>query len=143
MRRQKVCQQPLQARFAELATEMRKLEQIVQIVDRMAECSDFTELLFCILQMLLNFFELCKSFLDVLIKFYLHLLGDRHQLQIHTIANRVEALRSLLIQTLKFALELLRCEQKRRGHLATAVAQTPVLFFPSRGKLLLDRTPNL
>src|SRR6267378_6916425 len=58
MRGQEVREQPLQARFPELSTQMRKLEQVVQIVDRVTESADFTELLFSIFQVLLNFFEL-------------------------------------------------------------------------------------
>src|SRR6266852_6749799 len=143
MRGQEVRQQPLQARFAKLAPQMRKFKQVVQIVNRVPESADFTKLLFSGLQVLLNLFELRKSFLNVLIEFLLHLLGDRHQLRIHTVANRVEALRGLLIQVLKFDLELLRSEQKRTGHLAAAIAQAPVLFFSSRSELLFDRAANL
>src|ERR1700674_5896204 len=143
MRGQEVREQPFQARFPELSTQVRKLEQVVQIVDRVAESADFTELLFRILQVLLNFFELSKSFFNVLIELHLHLLGDRHQLLVHAIANRVEALRGLLIQALKFDLKLLRSEEQRTGHLAAAVAQTPVLFVSSRGELLLNRAPYL
>src|ERR1700678_68706 len=143
MRRQEVRKQSLEARFTELASQVRQLEKVVEIVDRMAERADFTELLLCVLEMLLNFFELRESFFYVLSEFQLHLLRDRHQLRVHAIANRIETLGGLLIQALKFALELLRGQQERRGHLAAAVAQTPVLLFPSRGKLLLDRAPNL
>ena len=143
MRRQEVGEQPLQAGFPELAAQMRKFKQVVQIVDRVAQSADFAKLLFRGLQVLLNFFELGKSFLDVLIEFLLHLLGDCHQLRVHTVANRVETLRGLLIQTLKFALELLRGEQQRTRHLRAAVAQAPVLFFPARGELLLDRAADL
>src|SRR6266446_10560172 len=143
MRGQEVREQPLQTRFPELSTQMRKLKQVVQIVDRVAKRAHFAELLFRILQVLLNFFELGKSFFYVLIELHLHLLGDRHQLLVDAIANRVETLRGLLIEALKFDLELLRSEQKRTGHLAAAIAQTPVLFFSSRGELPLDRTPNL
>src|SRR6266852_868442 len=50
-----------------------------------------------------------------LIELHLHLLGDRHQLLVDAIANRVEALRGLLIQALKLDLELLRSEQQRTG----------------------------
>src|SRR6202453_1055530 len=92
------------ARGSELSAQMRQLEQVVQIVDRMPERADFTKLLLGVFQVLLNFFELRKTFLDVLIELHLHLLRDRHQLRIHAIANRVEALRSLLIQALKFVL---------------------------------------
>src|SRR6266853_2235627 len=132
MRGQEVREQPLQARFSELSTQMRKLEQVVEIVDRVAKSAHFTELLFRVLQVLLNFFELGKSFFYVLIELHLHLLGDRHQLLVDAIANRVEAMRGLLIQALKLDLELLRSEQQRTGHLAAAVAQAPVLFFSSR-----------
>src|ERR1700747_476222 len=132
MRGQEVREKPLQAGLPELATQMRKLEQVVEIVDRVAKSADFAELLLRILQVLLNFFELSKSFFNVLIELHLHLLGDRHQLLIHAITNRVEALRGLLIQALKFDLELLRGEQQRTGHLAAAVSKAPVLFFPSR-----------
>jgi hypothetical protein len=55
----------------------------------------------------LNFFALRKAFFSVLIEPHLHLLVDRHQLLVHAIANRVEALRGLLIQALKLDLELL------------------------------------
>src|SRR5208282_2315390 len=128
---------------SKLAAQMRKLEQIIQIVDRVAERAHFAKLLFRRLQVLLHFFELRKSFLDVLIELDLHLLCNGHQLRVHAITNRVEALRRLLIQALKFAFELLRGEQKRTRHLAAAIAQTPVLLFPARGKLLLDRAANL
>src|SRR5260370_11592556 len=143
MRGQEVSEEPFQARFPELAAQMRKLKQIVEIVDRVAEGAHFAELLFRILQVLLHSFELRKALFNVLIELHLHLLCDRHQLLVHAIANRVEALRGLLIQALKFDLELLGSEQQRTGHLAAPVAQTPVLFFSSRGKLLLDRAPNL
>src|ERR1700675_504135 len=143
MRGQEIREQPLQARFPELATQMRKLEQVVEIVNRVAQSADFTELLFRILQVLLNFFELRKSFFNVLIELHLHLLSDCHQLLVDAIANRIETLRGLLIQALKFDLELLRGEQQRTGQLAAAIAQTPVLFFPSRRQLLLDGAPNL
>ena len=55
--------------------------------------------------MLLHFFKLRKSFLDVLIELGLHLLGDGHQLCIHTLANRFEALGGLLIQSVELGLE--------------------------------------
>ena len=106
MRGQEVRQQALQAGFAKLAAQMRQLEQVVQIVDRMAERAHFPELFFGSLQVLLNFFELRESFLDVLIELLLHLLGDRHQLCVHAVADRFEALRGLLIQALKFALSV-------------------------------------
>ena len=70
VRGQEVREQSLQARFAELAAQVRKLQQVVQIVNRVAERADFAELLFGGLQVLLNFFELRKSFLDVLIEFH-------------------------------------------------------------------------
>src|ERR1700724_1137286 len=143
MRGQEVSEEPFQARLPELAAQMRKLKQVVEIVDRVAEGAHFTELLFRILQVLLNSFELRKAFFNVLIELHLHLLGDRHQLLVHAIANRVEALRGLLIQALKFDLELLRGEQQRTGHLAAAVAQAPVLFISSRSELLLNRAPYL
>jgi len=88
---QEVRQKPLKTGFAELAAQMGKLEQIVEIVNRVAERAHFAELLFGGLQVLLNFFELRESFLDVLIEFHLHLFGDGHQLGIDAIANRVEA----------------------------------------------------
>ena len=102
VRRQEVGQQPLEAGFAELAAQMRELQQIVQIVDGVAKRTYLAQLFFCVLQVLLNFFELGESFLDVLIEFLLHLLGDGHQLRIDAIADRVEALCGLLIQALKF-----------------------------------------
>ena len=88
----------------ELAAQTRKLKQVVVIVDRVAEGAHFADLLFRVLQVLLNFFEQRKAFFNVLIELHLHLLGDRHQLLVHAIANRVEALRGLLIQVLKFDL---------------------------------------
>ena len=122
---------------------MREFEQIIEIVDGVAERADFAQLFFGVLQVLLNFFELGKSFLDVFVEFLLHLFGDRHQLRIHALANRVETLRGLLIQALEFAFELLRGEQKGTGHFAAAFAQAALLFFSSRRELLLDRTTNL
>src|SRR5260370_13401302 len=143
MRGQEVSEEPFQARFPELAAQMRELEQVVEIVDRVAEGAHFTELLFRILQVLLNSFELRKALFNVLIELLLHLLGDRHQLLVHAIANRVEALRAPLIQALKFDLELLGSEEQRTGHLAAPVARTPLLSFSSRGKFRLYRAPTL
>ena len=77
------------------------------------------------------------------VEFHLHLLGDGHELRVHAIANRVEALRGLLIQALKLDLQLLRGQQQRIGHLTASVAQAAVLLFPARGQLLLDRATNL
>jgi len=108
-----------------------------------AERAHLAQLFFSVLQVLLHLFELRKSFLDVLIQFLLHLIGDGHQLGIDAIANRFQALRRLLIQVLKFNLELLRGAQERACHLAAAVAQRTVLLFPARRQLLLDRAPNL
>ena len=143
MRRQEVGQQPLQACFAELAAQMRQFEQIVQVVDRVAQSPNFAELFFRGFQMLLNFFKLGEPFFNILVEFLLYLLGDRHQLRIHAIANRFQALRSLLIQALNFVLQLLRGEQQRTGQFAAAIAEAAILLFPARRELLLDRAANL
>ena len=41
MRGQEVREQPLQARFPELASQMRQFKEVVQIVNRVAESADF------------------------------------------------------------------------------------------------------
>src|ERR1700674_778981 len=137
MRGQEVSEEPFQARFPELAAQMRKLKQVVEIVDGVAEGAPFADLLFRIFQLLLNSFELRQAFFKFLIESLVHLLGYRHELLVHAIANRVEALRGLLIQALKFDLELLGSEKQRTGHLAATVAEAPVLFLSSCGELLL------
>src|SRR5260370_421474 len=65
MRGQEVSEEPFQARFPELAAQMRKLKQIVEIVDRVAEGAHFAELLFRILQVLLHSFELRKALFNL------------------------------------------------------------------------------
>ena len=65
---------------------------------------DFAQLLFRRFQMLLHFFELGKTFLDVLIEFLLHLIGDGEQLGVHAIANRIQALRRFLIEIFRIRL---------------------------------------
>jgi hypothetical protein len=70
---------------------MRKLRQVVAIFDRVAEGARFAELLFRVLRVLLNFFELRKALLNVLVELHLHRLGDRHQLPVHAIAIRGSA----------------------------------------------------
>jgi hypothetical protein len=138
VRRQKVGEQAFQAGFAELAAEVRQFQQIVQVVNGVAERADFAQLFLCVFQVLLNFLEPRESFLNVLIEFLLHLLGDGHELRVDALANCVETLRGLLTQALKFILELLRGEQKRMGHLAASLGKAAVLLFPARGELLLD-----
>ena len=80
---------------------MWKLEQVIQIVDGVAESSDFAQLLFRGPQMLLHLFELRKSFFDVLIELRLHLLGDSHEFGINPFANGFEALCDLLVQPIE------------------------------------------
>ena len=101
VRGKEVGQQALEARFTELPAKVRQLQKIIQIVNRIANRSNLTQLLFGSPKMLLHFFKLRKSFLDVLIELGLHLLGDGHQLCIHALANRFEALGSLLIQSVE------------------------------------------
>jgi hypothetical protein len=87
---------------------MRKLKQVVEIVDRVAESAHFAELLFRVLQVLLNFFELRKAFFNVLIE--LTCTCSVIAISFRSTRSRFEALRGLLIQVLKFDLELLGSE---------------------------------
>ena len=104
----KVREQAFQAGFAETAAEVRQLEQVVQVVDGMSEGSYFAELFFSRFQMLLYFFELGETFLDVLIEFLLDLIGDGEQARVHTVANGIQALRGLLVQVVELGFELSR-----------------------------------
>ena len=112
MRGKEIREQPFQAGLAKLPTQVRQLEQIVQIIDGVAERADFAQLFFGGFQVLLHFFELSKAFFDVLIEFLLHLIRDREQLFIHSVANGIEALGCFLVEALKFGFQL-RCSERQ------------------------------
>ena len=131
VRRKKVSQQALQARFTKLPAQVRQLEQVVQVVDGVSERAHFAQLFFRGLQVLLHFFKLRESFFDVLIELLLHLIGDGHELLVHAIADRVETLRGLLIQALELDFKLLRGEQQRARQFAARLGQAARLFFPA------------
>ena len=136
----KVRQQTFQAGFAKLAAQMRQLEHVVEIVDGVSQRSDFAQLLFRRLQVLLHFFELGKTFLDVLIELLLHLVGDGEQLGVHAIANRIEALRRFLIEVFEFDFELRSRQRQRSGQLGARLAQVMSLLPASAGSVELP--PN-
>ena len=118
---------------------MRQLEHVVEIVDGVSQRADFAQLLFRCFQVLLHFFELGKTFLDVLIEFQLHLVGDGKQLGVHAVANRIQALRCFLVEIFKFNFELRRRQRQRSGQLGTRLAQIVSLLPPSAGQLGFDR----
>ena len=104
MRRQEVSEQAFQAGFSELSAQVRHLEQIVQIIDGVAKSAHLSQLFFRSAQMLLHFFKLREAFLNILIELQLNLVSHGRELLIHAFANRVETLRRLLIESLKFDL---------------------------------------
>ena len=143
MRGQEIRKQALQAGFTELSAQVRHLEQIVQIIDGVSERAHFSQLFFSRPQVLLHFFELGEAFLNILVELQLHLISHRDKLLIHAIADGVEALRGLLIESLKFDLQLLRSEQQRACHLAASLGQSSRLLFPAGSQLLFERASNL
>ena len=76
MRGKKVGQQSFQAGFSEFSSQVRKLEQIVEIVDGIAERPYVAQLLFRSFQMLLDLGEMGETLFDVLIELLLYLSGD-------------------------------------------------------------------
>ena len=140
--RQKVRQQTFQAGFAKLSAQMRQLEHVVQIVDGVSQRSDFAQLLFRGFQMLLHFFELGKSFLDVLIEFLLNLIGDGEQLGVDAVANRIQALRRFLIEIFEFDFELRSRQRQRRGQFGARLAQIVRLLAPSAAQLGFHRSAD-
>ena len=108
MPRQKILEQPLQPLLAESPAQMRHLEQIVQVVDRIADHAEILQLLLRFVEMILNFFELRKAVLDILIQLHLHGVRDRRQLLADVGANPLDAVPGLHRQRRNLQLERVR-----------------------------------
>jgi len=117
---------------------VRQLEQIVQVVDGVSEGSDFAELFFRRLQVLLHFFELRETFFDVLVEFFLHLVGDGEQPRIHAVPDGIQTLRGFLVQVVEFAFQLRSGKRERGSQLGAGVGKPFGLFLPPRLHLFLD-----
>ena len=106
VRRKKIRQQTLKARLTELSTKVRQLQHIVQIVNRVAQRSNLSQLLFGRFQVLLHALELRETLLNILVQFLLYLAGDGEQLGIDPVANRIQTLRRFEVEIFKFGFEL-------------------------------------
>src|SRR5208337_5413865 len=108
MTRQKILKQPLQTLLAESSPQMGHLEQIVQVVDRRPDHAEIFQLLLRFIEMILNFFELRKTVLNVLIQLYLHIVRNRRQLFADVRADPLDALPGLRRQRRDLQLERVR-----------------------------------
>src|SRR5260370_5877011 len=99
MTRQEIFEQAFEALLAETAAQMRHLEEIVEVVDRLADHAEMFQLLLRSVQMLLALFELREAVLDILIELHLDRVADCRELLIDVRAYACQALPRLVSQS--------------------------------------------